>query len=181
MESSQCTKQSQMTNNNIPYTNPCYIEGTSFPSMLPAYKFHSCSYRLYSLLVFLISKCHQQQVLASYWYLANCLSQLHERLLLMSFSFYHTLANFFLSSLLSIQAFLHVQLFLSSGLNIISIRKTPLSTVSKALTTHKKLVVASQRQLKAGQVSVQLIASLWQVYMQLASQLGTLNVHINCS
>ena len=135
MESSQCTEQSQMTNNNIPYTNPCYIEGTSFPSMLPAYKFHSCSYRLYSLLVFLISKCHQQQVLASYWYLANCLSQLHERLLLMSFSFYHTLPNFFLSSLLSIQAFLHLhcQLFLSPGLIISKSVKLPFQQFRKPL------------------------------------------------
>ena len=159
-----------------------------FPSMLPAYKFHSCSYRLYSLLVFLISKCYSislSNILVLRQHIGVRLKDCCERLLLMSLSFYHTLADSFLSSLLSIQAFLNIQLanpFLWT--DYISIRKTPLSIVSKAFTIvlpcqisfmDKKLVVASQRQLKSGQVSVQLIASLWQVYIQLARQLYTLN------
>ena len=82
-----------------------------FPSMLPAYKFHSCSYRLYSLLVFLISKCYSislSNILVLRQHIGVRLKDCCERLLLMSLSFYHTLADSFLSSLLSIQAFLNI-------------------------------------------------------------------------
>ena len=100
------------------------------------------------------------------------LLKLHERLQLMSLSFYHTVANFFLSSLLSIQAFLNFQLFLFSRLIISKSVKLPFQQFPKPLLLYypakyllkdKKLVVASQCQLKAGQVSVQLMSSLRQV------------------
>ena len=101
------------------------------------------------------------------------LLKLHERLQLMSLAFYHTLTNFFLSSLFSIQASLNFQLFLSSGLIISQSLKLlfqqfqkPLLLYypAKSLLMDRKLVLVSQHQPKAGQVSVQLIASLWQVY-----------------
>ena len=101
-----------------------------------------------------------------------------ERLLLMSLSFYHTLAFSSPLSFLFKLFLISSQLILSSELIISQSVKLPFQQFRKPLPLFypaksplmdKKLVVASQRQLKSGQVSVQLIASLWQVY-QLARQ-----------